>query len=204
MGSAGLHFQSGDSTLWAVVVGAVLATVGGFVATQFEGFLRRRERERSAALLFGELLSVLAIIATMADESRGRGDPYGPLTTRLLRAVRREAETYDRNREALFDLRDGKIRARIHTLMVRVTLALDGVFDATGQIALADAAAGAPGLDDAAKAQALARLDTLLADRDLSFDFVVETVAQIKPIVSTLEPLARQSFDAHAAVARDL
>jgi hypothetical protein len=187
-----------------VVVGAVLATVGGFVATQFEGFLRRRERERSAALLFGELLSVLAIIATMADESRGRGDPYGPLTTRLLRAVRREAETYDRNREALFDLRDGKIRARIHTLMVRVTLALDGVFDATGQIALADAAAGAPGLDDAAKAQALARLDTLLADRDLSFDFVVETVAQIKPIVSTLEPLARQSFDAHAAVARDL
>src|SRR5262249_52990888 len=42
--------QADTETLWAVVIGAVLATAGGFAASQLEAYLRRRERERNAAL----------------------------------------------------------------------------------------------------------------------------------------------------------
>src|SRR5579864_2133002 len=123
--------------LVAVVIGAFLATIGGFMASQIEHGVRRRERERSAALLIGEILAVLRLIIGLADQARQRGDPYGPVTMRLVRAAHREADTYDRNRETLFDLRDPSIRARIHTLLVRLTLSLDGVLDAHEQ---ADAA----------------------------------------------------------------
>jgi hypothetical protein len=51
--------------------------MGGFAATQLEGFLRRRERERGAALLFGEILSVIELVAVLANEARGRGEPFG-------------------------------------------------------------------------------------------------------------------------------
>ena len=54
------------ATLWAVGIGAVLATVGGFAATRIEEVFRRRERERGAALLFGELLSTIELVAQFA------------------------------------------------------------------------------------------------------------------------------------------
>ena len=164
--------------------------------------MRRRERERAAALLFGEILSVLELITVMANEARGRGEPYGPLTMRLLRAVRREIETYDRNREALYDLRDAKVRGQIHALMVRVTLALEGVADATAQIALAEAGAAAPGLDGPARAEAMGRLEALLENREGAFDFAVEAVSRVPPIVAVLQPLAKQTFGVYASVVR--
>jgi hypothetical protein len=194
--------MAGAETLWAVILGAILATVGGFGATQLEGFFRRRQRERGAARLFGEILSVLEVITVLANEARERGDPYGPLTMRLLRAVRRETEVYDRNRESLYDLRDANVRAQIHALMVRVTLALEGVFDATSQIISAQAAASAFAEDDPVKTEAILRIDALLEERQAAFDFAMETVGQTEPIISALRPLAKQSFDAHASVVR--
>jgi len=194
---------AGAETLWAVILGAVLATGGGFAATQLEAFFRRRERERGAARLFGEILSVLELIARLADEARARGDPYGPLTMRLLRAVRRETEVYDRNRESLYDLRDANLRARIHALMVRMTVALEGVFDATSQIALAQGAASVFHPDDPMRAEAMLRLDILVEERQAAFDFAVESAGQTGPVISALRPLAKQTFDAHALVVRD-
>src|SRR5450432_3194940 len=85
-----LEFATHSDTLLAVVVGAVLATFSGIAATQLEAHLKRRERERDAALLFGELLSTLRILLDNAIVTRGRGDPYGAITVRMLRAVRRE------------------------------------------------------------------------------------------------------------------
>src|SRR5215510_3127200 len=98
--------QPDTETLLAVVLGAVLATAGGFSERQFERLVQRREKERSAALLFGELLNAMRIIMTLADEARGRGDPYGPITLRFIRGAQREVDIYDRNRETLLDLRD--------------------------------------------------------------------------------------------------
>jgi len=195
--------SDGGETLWAVVVGAILATAGGFAATRLEDFVSKRARERSAAVLFGEILSVLELIVVLANESRARGEPYGPFTMRLLRAVRREIDVYDRNRESLYDLRNATVRARIHTLMVQATLSLEGVFESSEQIEAGEAALLRMSADDRYKATAEARLDALIAARQQAFDFTLENVAGAKSILHLLRPLARQRFDAAEAVVRD-
>jgi len=195
--------SDGGETLWAVVVGAVLATAGGFAATRLEDVVSKRARERSAAVLFGEILSVLELIVVLANESRARGEPYGPFTMRLLRAVRREIDVYDRNRESLYDLRDATVRARIHTLMVQVTLSLEGIFESSEQIEAGEAALVRMSADDPYKATAEARLSVLIDARQQAFNFTMENVAGAKSILSLLRPLARQRFDAAEAVVRD-
>lgn len=192
-------FISNFDTLWAVVLGAVLATLGGFAATQMELVMGRRERRRNAALLFGEVLSTLAILIELAAETRGRGDPYGPVTMRLLRAARREIEVYERNRERLYDLTQGDLRARIHTHVVRLSMPLEGIFDTARE--LGDLHARAPGGGDAEEgADALVAL--LNERRDAGFDFLIEAGEQIKPLVAELEPLAHHSFEGLGAIAR--
>ncbi|WP_372781082.1 hypothetical protein [Phenylobacterium sp.] len=192
----------GAETLWGVVIGALLATVGGFAATQIEHLLRRRERERSAALLFGEILVALDLTIRIADETRGRGDPYGHFTMRLLRAVRREAETYDRNREQLYDLRDARTRAQIHGLMVRITLALEGIADSAAQVASLEAATRALSPEDPLREDLASQIAAMADARHVTFGFMVDAAQQIKPIVTTLRPLAKQAFDEHEALLR--
>src|SRR5262249_35016032 len=116
--------QPDTETLLAVVLGAALATVGGFSERHVERLMQRREKERSAALLFGERLGAMRIMMRLAKEARGRGDPYGPITLRFMRAVQREIEIYNRNRETLLDLRDATIRADISVLIARLSFAL--------------------------------------------------------------------------------
>ncbi len=60
--------------------------------------MRRRERERSDALLFGELLSTIRLLLHAAVEARTRGDPYGPPTRRMLLASALEIVTSDFSR----------------------------------------------------------------------------------------------------------
>lgn len=194
--------MGGADTLWGVLLGALVATLGGFLATQVENLLRRRERERSAALLFGEILAALELTIRIADESRGRGDPYGPFTMRLLRAVRREAETYDRNREHLYDLREARTRAQIHGLMVRLTLALEGIHDSVSQIASLQAAASGLHPDDPAQGDLAKQVEAMTDSRHLTFGFMVEAAAQIRPIIGVLRPLSKEAFDEHEAVLR--
>jgi len=196
-----LHFSSGDETLWAVILGAILATIGGFVSTTYEASFRRRERERGAALLFGEILSILELMIDMAKAARGRGDPYGTWTMRLLRAVRREAEAYERNRESLYDLRDVRTRAQIHTVMVKVMLGLEGVFDATERIEADSITSRQAGLDPTSKAEIEARLASAFEERERAFLALGETAVGIAPIVEVLRPLAKQDFRVYSAVA---
>jgi hypothetical protein len=168
-----------SDTLIAVVLGALLATVSGLVATQFEAHLRRREHEHDAALLFGELLSTLRTLIDRANEARGRGDPYGQITVRLLRAVRRELDIYDRNREALYDLRDADIRVRLHSLIVRLGLGLDAVFDP--HEALSSSGEGVE-----------ARLEELRGARDRGFGFLIESAGDIDGLLVALSRPARR------------
>jgi LPXTG-motif cell wall-anchored protein len=196
-----LHFSTGDETLWAVILGAVLAAIGGFVSTKFEAGLRRREREHGAALLFGEILSVLELLIDMSKAARGVGAPYGTYTMRLLGAVRREAETYERNRESLYDLGDVRTRAQIHTIMVKTILGLEGVFDATALIQADTVISRQPGLDEASRLELEARLASAHEDRDRAFHALAETAGQIAPIVAVLRPLAKQDFRVYSDVA---
>ena len=197
-----LHIPEGNSTLTAVVIGAVLATVGGLVATQLETILRRRERQRSAALMFGEILAVSDLIIKMADDTRGRGDPYGSITVRLLRAARREADIYDRNREALYDLRNASLRVKIHGLAIRVSMALDGILEATPEIAAVELHAKSPGLTKKAKDELAARLERMRATREGGFDFALEMAEQTKAVVGELGVLAKHSFEGVRRIAQ--
>ena len=52
----------------------------------------------------GEYLAALKLTVKLADEVRGRGEPYGPVTLQIVRAAQRETQIYDRNRESLFDV----------------------------------------------------------------------------------------------------
>ncbi len=183
---------SNQSAVWAVILGAVLATAGGFVATQMERYVEHRRRERNAALFFGELLTTLQIILYHAHNTHGRGDPFGPITLRMLKSARKEIDIYDRNRETLFDLRHGDLRARIQNLIIRITMPIEGVFDATDEILrcqdiLRDAGAiPRPDLET--------RLTSLKEQRDNGYDFVIETVQELPGIIRDLEPLAHHSF----------
>jgi hypothetical protein len=192
-----LDFATNFGTFSAVFLGALLATVGGVASGQLEAALRRREREQGAALLFGEVLSTLAVLLRFADETRGVGDPYGPITMRMLRAARREIEVYDRNRETLYELRDAELRVRIHTLVVRLTMPLDSLIDSEAEVRLARAEMRAPGVSEEAREEAREDLARLDERRRLGFDFVLETAAGIEGLIAGLAPIARHDFSTY-------
>lgn len=194
MASDTFGFLTDQSTLMAVVLGAILATIGGFGATMLERFLDKRERERNAALFFGEILSSLSIIVRFADETKKIGEPYGPVTMRMLRSARSELDIYDRNRESIFDLRDGEMRARIQTLLIRFSMPLDGVIDATDELkTMRDLLKAERDPDERAHLEAL--IATGEQRREGGYDFIIRTAAELKDVIKGLEPLARQSFD---------
>lgn len=200
VGGLHLHF---DARPWAVVFGAVLATLSGFSATQLEGLMRRRQRERSAALFFGELLSALELIIGVAQEERAQGQPFGAMTMRVLRAAGRELEVYHRNREALYDLRRTELRGHVHSVMARIGVAVEGINDLTGQIRQEEQAILAVGPDHPARDDALDRLERLLESRERAFELAVEAIARAPMIIVELKPLAKQDFKVYATAVRD-
>ncbi len=187
-------FLTDQSTMWAVVLGAILATLGGLVATILERRLDRREREQNAALFFGEILSSIGLILRFADETKKIGEPYGPVTLRMLRSARSELDLYDRNRETLFDLRDADLRARIQTLLIRLSMPIDGVIEASDDIKLQrDRVKAEKDPEERAEMEAHLRQDE--TRRELGYEFIVETAAQLREVIRGLEPVARHSFD---------
>jgi hypothetical protein len=213
-GEAGLirgedfDFISNFSTVWQVFLGAILATIGGFAATQIEWHFERKRRERDAALLFGELLTTLGVILTLTHRTHGIGDPFGPITVRMLRSAKRELDIYDRNRERLYDIRDAGLRAGVHTLVLRINTPLEGVFDAHEEIAKLEAQIRSPNFSPEHREDVLARIERLKFNRAGSYDAIVENSADLKNIIERLEPHAQHEFkamrDAGRAVAEQL
>ncbi len=189
-----VDFAQQANTFWAVFTGAFLATVGGIVTTQAETRLRRRDRERDAALMFGEILTTLHVLIRMAGQTRGVGDPYGPITLRMLRASRREIDVYDRNRETLYELRDGALRVALHSLIVRLTMPIDGVLDATNEIAQVRASLRAPGLSSEQRQETHETLAIMETRRDQGFDFILAVGDDINGVVARLGLIARHTF----------
>lgn len=167
----------GGDTLLAVVIGAALATAGGVIAGQIEFHQIRSERERNAGLLFGEVLAGLNMILQLADEARGRGEPYGPITLRILKAAHRETHIYERNRELLFAVRDARLRARTHILLLQMSLTLDSLFEASPA-------------DRQPNAQGVAALDA-------PFGFLQDLRTEIPELLVKYRKIARYAFDAH-------
>lgn len=196
MRSENFDFLSNLSAVWMVVFGAILATIGGFVATQLEWYIERRRRERHAALFFGEVLSTLRQILAIAHDTHGRGDPFGPVTLRMLRSAKREIDMYERNRETLYDIHDAGLRSRVHTLMLRINTPLEGVFDGIDEIRNVDGLLRAADLPAEHRKELEERRDRLIANRDGGYDFVMDSAAQLSPMISQLESHARHKVAA--------
>ncbi len=186
--------QPDSETLLAVILGAALATVGGFSERQFERLIQRREKERSAALMFGELLNAMRLILRLADEARGRGDPYGPITLRFIRGAKREADIYDRNRETLLDLRDPNIRARISVLIARLSFSFDGVLDAHGEVIAAEQNLRTFPPNDPARAEIEAQIATCKEVRKTAFDFSIEFRTRDHAVARSAHPARQAQF----------
>ena len=163
------------STLGGVVVGAVVATFGSFAAAWWERRLLRREREADAALVFGELLRTLSLQISVLRAAHAHGEPFGPITIRMARALRREVEIYDRNRERLYTVRDAGLRPHTSALMARLTFALDRVLDNTEALAAQSS--------EAERAE-------LALGREQAFEFLVECSGELPALVARFAALA--------------
>lgn len=198
-------FISNLDTVWAVFAGALLATAGGLIATQFEHRVDTKRREREAALFFGEIMSMVRVTAEAAERARGVGDPYGPVTMRLLRMVRRELEVYDRNRERLFEIRDPAMRARIHTTLLRIIMGVEGTVETTNDILETENdLLSNPEMISSRREMLEKRLSEQKTRRDLSFEFLVEMTVAAVDLATKLEPIARVDFSALIKATRDV
>jgi hypothetical protein len=159
-----------------VALGAVVATLGSFAASLYERRAFRRERERDAALVFAELLHALSLHIQVLRDAHGHGDPFGPITVRMARAVRREVEIYDRNRERLFNVRDAALRLHARALIARLTFALERVLDASESIA--------GGASEAERAE-------LASGREQAYEFLVECADELPRLANRFAGLAK-------------
>jgi len=200
--SSAYDFLSNLSTIEAIVLGSVLATAGALIATQIEWRVEKRRREQHAALFFGEVLATLLAILRIAKRVKGIGDPYGPVTMRMLRQALQEIGIYDRNRETLYNLRDGGLRARIHRSVLRISSPLNGIFDTTEEIRAGRLRLRAPDAGPEERSEIDARVQQLTEMREDAFEFMEETAHEIEALVKELEPVAHYSFVNIANAAR--
>lgn len=190
----GFDFLSNLSTLWAVILGAVLATAGGLAGGQIERVFERREREKDSALLFAEIFSTLKIIIDFANDTRRVGDPYGPITMRMVRAAKRELDLYDRNREQVYTLRDAKLRGRIHKCTVPINMSIEGILDSTREVDTIEAQLRSPTITDAHRDELTRKVAQMRAARDSGFDFVVQTSEELKSLIGELGDISGGHF----------
>jgi hypothetical protein len=162
-----------------------------------------RRRERQAALFFGEIMALLGVTVGAAGRARGIGDPYGPVTMRLLRMIRRELDVYDRNRERLFELRDPALRARIHTTLLRTMMGVEGALEAASQANEIEAELKMnPDISGPRRDHLQTRFVDQCQRRDGGFDFLIEASEQASKLTKELEPLAKVDFAKLVAATR--
>jgi len=197
-------FISSLDTIWAIVAGAILATTGGLIATQLEHRFDTKRRERESALFFGEIMTMVRMTAEAAERARGIGDPFGPVTMRLLRMVRRELDVYDRNRERLFELKDPIMRAHIHRTLLRIMMGVEGSIEAATEAAeLEDELLSSDDIPAQRRAVLERRMEDQKERRNLSFDFLNEMTQTAVELAKKLEPIARVDFDTLLKAARE-
>jgi len=197
-------FISNLDTIWAIVAGAILATTGGLIATQLEHRFDTKRRERESALFFGEIMTMVRMTAEAAERARGIGDPFGPVTMRLLRMVRRELDVYDRNRERLFELKDPIMRAHIHRTLLRTMMGVEGTIEAATEAAeIEDEILSIPDMPPQRLAVLERRMEDQKERRNLSFDFLNEMTQTAVDLAKKLEPIARVDFDTLLKAARE-
>lgn len=183
-------------TLLAVLLGALLATLGALVSELIQNRLGQKRRQRDAARFFAEILSSADQIFLLACESRKVGDPWGSYTGTLFETVTREASVYERNRERLFDILDMKLRFALHGYMLRFTVPIAAIVKHSDDIdTLKMRLDEGEGLSETVKAGLQARIRRLEEMRQGSLEAVEHERAGAPAILQQLEALAGARFD---------
>ena len=195
MRQSAFDFVGNLDTLLAVVIGAMLATIGGLIGEHYEDIIERRRRQRDAARFFGEILGSIDTLIDRALHSQQFGDPWGPVTMRLFRTAMREAEVYDRNRERLFDIQEMDLRSRIHVHVISEIFPLEAIIEGSERIAsitefLEDGGAISPERREKLEA----RLSVWSNSRRTGLEFVQNERKKTPELCTALEKLARISF----------
>ena len=193
-------FLSNMTAIWSIILGALLATAGGLAGSQLEWYLDRSRLERDSALLFGEVLATLKILLDLAADTKKVGEPYGPITLRMLRSARREIDIYERNRENLFALRDAELRAKIHTTILRLTMPIDGIFDSSQAIDTLSLQLRTPNLRDEDRRELESRIANIRENRETGFEFIMETAKN--ELTEAVTKLVRYTGTTHDAINR--
>lgn len=182
-----------NSQFFAILLGAFLASAGGFFVTWLLDRMERKRQERSIALVCLDLMASLSVMTSLAAGARGRGDPYGPFTMRLVRGCVRDLDVYERNRERIADIADPEIRAELYQCMTRMTLALDGILSETELIVKCDEVLAEPqGLTEAKLEELKKQREERSWRRDGSFDFMMDTVRELGgPLAEKLRAIAK-------------
>jgi hypothetical protein len=179
-------------TLLAVILGAILAAVGGFAATQVSIWIDRSRRARDAALLGGEILEGVGTLLRLAEEAALEGTFLDPVPFSLLNAARREIDVYDRNRELLFSLRNADLRVRVHSFVIRLSIPLDRLAgDRPRYIELCSRLPMPP-----------RDTDELRQHMAATFEYLIKSRERIPELLALLRPLARNSFDSYSRIDR--
>ncbi|MCB2097958.1 MAG: hypothetical protein AB7F91_15010 [Parvularculaceae bacterium] len=195
MRPSAFDFIGNLDTLLAVVIGAMLATLGGLIGEHYEDLIERRRRQRDAARFFGEILGSIDALVDRALHSQKFGDPWGPVTMRLFRTAMREAEVYDRNRERLFDIQDVELRSRIHVHVISEIFPLEAIIEGSEHIASLTEALDDRGSLSSERRQKLEdRLGVWLNSRRTAIEFILDERAKTPELCTKLEKLAQIDF----------
>jgi hypothetical protein len=116
----------------------------------------------------------------------------------MLRSARREIDIYERNRENLFSLRDGELRAKIHTTILRLTMPIDGIFDSSQAIDTLALQLKTPNLPDEDRQELAVRLAVVRDTRESSFEFIMDTAT--KELPETVAKLVRYTGASHDVI----
>lgn len=190
-------FVGNLDTLIAVLVGALLATLGALAADLVQERLGRRRRQRDAARFFGEIMTSVDQIFDLACESQKVGDPWGAYSQRLFEIASREASVYERNRERLFDIWDMKLRFAINGHILRATVPIAGIVEHSGQIdALQARLDEDETLSDTARTSLRNRIGKLEASREAGLTAAKSVRAASLDILKKLEALGGVQFEA--------
>lgn len=191
MRASPFDFIGNLDTLLAVMIGALLATLGALVAEMIQDRLGRRRRQREAARFFGEVLLSINEIFDLACESRNVGEPWGIYTQKLYETAEREGGIYLRNRERLFDICDMALRFDLHRHMLRLTGPISTIVQQSEKIDAVQARLDEDSaLTEQARAVLVDRRARLEAFRAGGLSTALEARAAASGILKRLEPLA--------------
>lgn len=121
-------------TLAAIVVGAMLATLGALFAERIQDSRKKKQRQEDAANAIGIIITTILGSLHMFVRSRSFGDQWGTITDMYLQNGLRQMRWFEENRHRLFDLADVSFRREILAELLGLDFPLQGLIRARARM----------------------------------------------------------------------